>query len=81
MEWLLRHLEDEEDAIDDSQHSVAQNDGGASAAVNLCQDKEAAGGKEMKEDLQALYCSLRDNFEAVCFQILRVQATKIKATT
>ncbi|KAI9917574.1 hypothetical protein PsorP6_013059 [Peronosclerospora sorghi] len=81
MEWLLRHLEDEDDAIDDSQHYVAQNDGGASAAVNLCQEKEAAGGKEMKEDLQTLYCSLRDNFEAECFQILRVQATKIKATT
>ncbi|KAI9895222.1 hypothetical protein PsorP6_018350 [Peronosclerospora sorghi] len=55
MEWLLRHLEDEDDAIDDSQHNVAQNDGGDSEAVNLCQEKEAAGGKEMKEDLQTLY--------------------------
>ncbi|KAI9909225.1 hypothetical protein PsorP6_014694 [Peronosclerospora sorghi] len=43
---------------------VAKNDGGSSADVNLCQEKEAAGGKEMKEDLQTLYCSLRDNFEA-----------------
>ncbi|KAI9916617.1 hypothetical protein PsorP6_018262 [Peronosclerospora sorghi] len=64
MEWLLRHLEDEDDAIDYSQHSVAQNDGGASASVNLYQEKEASGGKEIKEDLQTLYCSLRDNFEA-----------------
>ncbi|KAI9905477.1 hypothetical protein PsorP6_014314 [Peronosclerospora sorghi] len=76
MEWLLRHLEDEDDAIDDSQHNVAQNDGGDSEAVNLCQEKESARGNEMKEDLQTLYCSLRDNFEAVCFQILRFQATK-----
>ncbi|KAI9911758.1 hypothetical protein PsorP6_009437 [Peronosclerospora sorghi] len=81
LKWHLRHLEDEDDAIDDSQHSVAQNEGGSSASVNLCQKKKAAEKKEMKEDFQTLYCSLRDNFEAVCFQILRVQSTKNKSTT
>ncbi|KAI9915445.1 hypothetical protein PsorP6_008320 [Peronosclerospora sorghi] len=61
MKWLLRHLKDEDYAIDDSEHSVAHNDGGASAAVNLCQEKKEAGGKEMKEDLRTLYCSFHKN--------------------
>ncbi|KAF1786244.1 protein of unknown function DUF4414 [Phytophthora cactorum] len=73
MEWILGHPEDENAAEgDENQHDEAK--GGDSAAA----EREAAEEKRMEVELQALYTSLRESFEAVCFQILRVQATKEK---
>ncbi|ETL88625.1 hypothetical protein L917_12314 [Phytophthora nicotianae] len=79
MEWILAHPEDENEAEgDETQHDEATGEDSAAAEAARRREREAAEEKKMEDELQALYSSLRDNFEAVCFQILRVQATKEK---
>ncbi|CAH0517250.1 unnamed protein product [Peronospora belbahrii] len=79
MEWILNHPEEEnEPDVDETQHDEALGDDDAAAEIILRRDEAAAGGKKMEEVLQALYISLRDSFESVCFEILRVQAVKEK---
>ncbi|KAE8875837.1 E3 ubiquitin-protein ligase [Phytophthora fragariae] len=73
MEWILGHPEDEGE---DDQHDEADDEDVAAGDAALRREKEAADEKKLEEDLQALYISLRDSFESVCFQILRVQADK-----
>ncbi|KAF1779462.1 protein of unknown function DUF4414 [Phytophthora cactorum] len=79
MEWILGHPEDENAAEgDENQHDEAKGGDSAAAEAALRREREAAEEKRMEVELQALYTSLRESFEAVCFQILRVQATKEK---
>ncbi|GMF23763.1 unnamed protein product [Phytophthora lilii] len=80
MEWILGHPEDESDTGDESQHE-AKADNDAKAETSLRREQEAATEKKIEEDLQALYIALRDSFETVCFQILRVQAAKDRLDT
>ncbi|KAG3114628.1 E3 ubiquitin-protein ligase [Phytophthora idaei] len=79
MEWILGHPEDENAAEgDENQHDKATGGDSAAADAALRRERETAEDKRMEDELQALYTSLRESFEAVCFQILRVQATKEK---
>ncbi|EGZ07413.1 hypothetical protein PHYSODRAFT_319282 [Phytophthora sojae] len=73
MEWILGHPEDEGE---DEQHDETNDEDIAAGDAALRREKEAADEKKLEADLQALYISLRDSFESVCFQILRVQAGK-----
>ncbi|KAL7689159.1 putative HECT domain, UBA-like superfamily, Ubiquitin-associated domain-containing protein [Plasmopara halstedii] len=79
MEWILGHPENEREAEDDSfqrDKSMSEVSEPVEAASSF--NNEATEGKKKEENLQAFYNLLRDSFEAVCFQILRVQAYKVK---
>ncbi|KAL4166974.1 hypothetical protein KRP22_012461 [Phytophthora ramorum] len=77
MEWILGHPEDDDEAEDErGQQEEAQAEDSVAAEATLRREKEAANEKKVEGDLQTLYISLRDSFEVVCFQILRVQAAK-----
>ncbi|KAI9983027.1 hypothetical protein PInf_006944 [Phytophthora infestans] len=79
MEWILAHPEDENDVEgDETEHNETIGEDSAATEAGLRREREAAEEKKVEDELQALYTSLRDSFEAVCFQILRVQAEKEK---
>ncbi|TDH72075.1 hypothetical protein CCR75_003872 [Bremia lactucae] len=74
MEWILSHPVDEsrgEDVtLQPDKTSKVDN------ADALCHEMKAAEKNKMDDQLQALYALLRNSFEAVCFQILRVQSRR-----
>lgn len=75
MEWILGHPEDECEAKNDTYQQGKTTDEVRTTAEAAFR-REAAEGKTTEDDLQALYASLRDSFEVVCFQILRVQSIR-----